>query len=415
MREGKGGRRCFYLTGHPGFYNRGCEAIIASTLAMLRAAWPDSRSVLFSGDPVGDGAVLAGTMAEVRGSTPGMLHPDRLLRAAHKRVPAALDPLLRLAGPALYPVSACLSTGGDNYSLDYGSPLWLVRADRFIMAAGVPLVIWGASIGPFEKDPRIRGIMADHLRKVDLITARESVTVEYLKTLGVSGNVVRVLDPAFGLEPEALTGRESEFVAAGDVLGLNVSPLIVKWRKDRSLETLVADLAGFVEHLIGEGLKVLLVPHVLSKNNPRGDNDLTVLNRVAEALRPRQSAGVLAVSGESLSARQTKWLISRCRFFVGARTHATIAGLSSGVPTVTIAYSRKARGINRDLFGSERYLLETSDVSRDSLVKMFERLTADESRLRQTLKELRGGMLAGARKNVDALQELVDGKDSRRR
>lgn len=415
MRGGRGNHGCFHLTGHPGFYNRGCEAIIVSTLAMLGEAWPESRRVLFSGDPAGDGAALADSGTEVRNSNPGALNPDRLLRASYRRAPAALGPLLRLVGPALYPVTACLSTGGDNYSLDYGSPLWLVRADRFIMAAGVPLVIWGASIGPFEKDPRTREVMAEHLKRVDLITARESFTVEYLKTLGVTRNVVKVLDPAFALEPEEFAGRESDFLAAGDVLGLNFSPLIVKWREDGSLEALVAEMAGFVEHLIGEGLKVLLVPHVLSRSNPRGDNDLVVLNRVAGALRPQREAGLLEVAGDNLSARQTKWLISRCRFFIGARTHATIAALSSGVPTVTIAYSLKARGINRDLFGSERYLLETADVGRNSLVKMFERLAADESGLCRTLKGLKGGLLAGARKNVEALQALVAGGVSRSR
>jgi len=43
--------------------------------------------------------------------------------------------------------------------------------------------------------------------------------------------------------------------------------------------------------------------------------------------------------------------------FAGARTHSTIAALSSGVPTLSFAYSIKARGINRDLFGHTEYCM----------------------------------------------------------
>jgi polysaccharide pyruvyl transferase WcaK-like protein len=55
----------------------------------------------------------------------------------------------------------------------------------------------------------------------------------------------------------------------------------------------------------------------------------------------------------NIGARQVKWVISKCRYFIGARTHATVAAFSTGVPTISIAYSKKARGINRDIFGHE--------------------------------------------------------------
>ena len=51
------------------------------------------------------------------------------------------------------------------------------------------------------------------------------------------------------------------------------------------------------------------------------------------------------------NASQIKQVISQFHFFIGARTHATIAAFSSGVPTISIAYSVKAKGINKDLLG----------------------------------------------------------------
>ena len=60
---------------------------------------------------------------------------------------------------------------------------------------------------------------------------------------------------------------------------------------------------------------------------------------------------------------ELKGYIARCRFFVGARTHATIAAYSSCVPTLVLGYSVKSRGIARDLFGNEEnYVLPVQSL-----------------------------------------------------
>jgi colanic acid/amylovoran biosynthesis protein len=59
--------------------------------------------------------------------------------------------------------------------------------------------------------------------------------------------------------------------------------------------------------------------------------------------------------------------------FVGARTHATIAAYSSCVPTLVVGYSVKARGIARDIFGSEENMVipVQSLEHEDDLVNAF--------------------------------------------
>ncbi len=53
------------------------------------------------------------------------------------------------------------------------------------------------------------------------------------------------------------------------------------------------------------------------------------------------------------------------------RTHATIAAYSTGVPTLVVGYSVKARGIARDLFGTEDgYVLPVQQLKEsDELTK----------------------------------------------
>jgi colanic acid/amylovoran biosynthesis protein len=97
--------------------------------------------------------------------------------------------------------------------------------------------------------------------------------------------------------------------------------------------------------------------------------------------------GRLTLAPATLNAPQLKHVLSRCQYFIGARTHATIGALSSQVPTVSIAYSIKAKGLNRDLFGDERLVLETPSVSHRTLSEYLAKLQAQDGPLRGFLAQ----------------------------
>jgi colanic acid/amylovoran biosynthesis protein len=127
----------------------------------------------------------------------------------------------------------------------------------------------------------------------------------------------------------------------------------------------------------------LLIPHVAPLNGDGGNNDELFLAEVA-AMLPGHG-GRLGVVPSGMNACQLKYVIGHCRLFIGARTHATIAALSGGVPTVSIAYSVKARGINHDLFGHENYVLPTARLSVVTLEQSLRRLLREEQAIRQQL------------------------------
>ena len=78
-------------------------------------------------------------------------------------------------------------------------------------------------------------------------------------------------------------------------------------------------------------------------------------------------------------------MISRCTAFVGARTHSTIAAISSGVATLSLAYSRKARGLNQDLFGSQEHCLPPSEISPAAVAEHVVALLAQRDAIRDHL------------------------------
>jgi colanic acid/amylovoran biosynthesis protein len=61
--------------------------------------------------------------------------------------------------------------------------------------------------------------------------------------------------------------------------------------------------------------------------------------------------------------------------------------MSSGVPTLSIAYSVKARGINLDLFGHERYVLDTRTLDAAALAAGLATLQAEEDAIRRLYAE----------------------------
>jgi polysaccharide pyruvyl transferase WcaK-like protein len=91
-----------------------------------------------------------------------------------------------------------------------------------------------------------------------------------------------------------------------------------------------------------------------------------------------------------MPCRQIKYIISKCRAFIGARTHATIAAYSSCVPTLVVGYSVKARGIAKDLFGTqEHYVLPVQTLSdSEELIAAYDWMMQNEQEIRTRLQTI---------------------------
>ena len=110
------------------------------------------------------------------------------------------------------------------------------------------------------------------------------------------------------------------------------------------------------------GKPILLIPHVTSPHS----NDHAFLMSVARSFDGKQDVFCLPAN---LTAPETKWIISQLCCLIASRTHAAIAGFSSGIPTVSLAYSRKAYGINDSLFGNADYVIAPGDLTPAQVVE----------------------------------------------
>jgi colanic acid/amylovoran biosynthesis protein len=407
MKE-KSGLRCLLLGNGP-YVNRGCEAIVRGTMQILRRAFPEpiaainacyapekmvQRQAAQETDPgVGHVALKAN-----RFSTPWLL--EQMNRRLGLHTPGRHWPLVR-------PMRGCavaLEVGGDNYSLDYGLPLGFLEMDRFVLSAGIPVVIWGASVGPFDRQPAFARQMHDHLRRLTAIFVRESESLEYLHGHGIRDNVHEVADPAFAMEPEMPPDGVLPELPLAETIGMNVSGRMAKYVTGGDLERWLEICADAVAAIArNTGRRVLLIPHVM---NPEWwDNDHTVCTMVSERVRAR--AGLEAPVLPPLPAAQLKWVIARCEAFLGARTHSTIAALSSCVPTVSLAYSVKARGINRDVLGTLDYCIEPQEMTAEVISGRVGRLLAEAGKLRAHLRATMPPMVERAYRAGSILNDLL--------
>jgi len=391
-------RPLFILAGiRPGYTNRGCEAIVRGTTKILREHFRDPQFLCLN--HIASEEQYQQQCLQETDEAITHLHSYRLSKrkiAQNFWKPSylgyAYDHFCRSEAlkyriykqtiPYLDDATAVLSVGGDNYSLDYGIPKLFTDLDDIALQRGKPTILWGASIGPFSAMPDYERYMGNHLRGVTGILARESVTIDYLESIGVTENVYPVADPAFLMDPVKPRGVEDVLPLDEEAIGLNLSPLMAKYVTGGDPEAWTSKAASIIESVAqATEMPIYLIPHV---TNP-GSNDHEFMQRALSIIKDRN--GTITLVPPDYNAAEIKWIISQMAFFAGARTHSTIAALSSGVPTLSFAYSIKAQGINRDIFGHTDYCMEPTDLDAEAVAGRVTSMLDESAVIRNELVE----------------------------
>lgn len=367
------GKKIFYA--HTGSGNHGCEAIVRSSAQIL-----GNDALLFSVNPEEDELYgIKGVVAEIRRD-----HNREIRRYSLKwlvsgilrKITRSIDLDVYFQKKEMFDAASAgdiaFSIGGDNYC--YPGTDVLGAENSNFRRKKVKTVLWGCSVEPSLTE---NAAIAKDLAAYDLIVARESISYEALKK--VNPNTVLYPDPAFTLSSHNLELPENW--REGDTIGINVSPLILTSSQNADI------VLNAYRKLIGCILKntesaIALIPHVVWKAN----DDRKILNLLYEEFR--ESDRVVQI--EDCNCMELKGYIARCRMFVGARTHATIAAYSNCVPTLVLGYSVKSKGIARDLFGTdEHYVIPVQHLhSEDELANEFLWLMENEKSIREHLQAI---------------------------
>ena len=279
-----------------------------------------------------------------------------------------------------------LSTGGDM--MCYGNNE-VIYTNEYLHAKGIRTILWGCSIGKENLTPE----KLETLRHFSLIYARESLTAGMLEGLGLK-NVVLYPDPAFVLEP-----KECDLPDAfqKNVVGLNLSNYVLG--KDGLDTPFGKEVVEMIEYILSETeLNLLLIPHVLWK----GQDDRLAAAAVQEHFKGEPRISIL--DSERLNYCQLRYVISRCRYFVGARTHAVISAYSTCVPTLALGYSVKSKGIANDLGLSERLVVDSKRCVPGMVTDSFKYLLETGNDVRSHLQEVMPGYV----RKLENVKNLLD-------
>lgn len=363
----------YILYGNGSSGNHGCEAIVRGTVQLLRLNPTQVR--IQSMNPQED--IFYGL------DKLGKIFPARSVAKRNYRFwnayvqlkllgqYTALDGLQYLSGihEASEFCDIALSLGGDNYC--YSNTELYAYLNRAYRKQGIRTVLWGCSIEP---DVVAKRSVAKDLARYNLIVARDSITFHAIKN--VQENVILSPDPAFfmGTKPCALDPRFD----ATNVIGINVSPMIIDCEKHSGIT--YENYSELIHYILSDtDAMIALIPHVVWPSN----DDRKVLQQLYDDFK--HDSRIIFV--EDHSAPELKFIISQCCFFIGARTHASIAAYSSCIPTLVVGYSVKARGIARDIFGDEEdYIIPVQSMhSPKQLTEAFITLYARRENIKQNL------------------------------
>lgn len=230
---------------------------------------------------------------------------------------------------------------GDLFSDIYGAEyFFLVSCHRIAaLAQRVPLVLSPQTIGPFKRED-LKSIARQLSIRCEKIFARDAESLSLLEEMGVTG-AEQSVDVAFRLpfvRPSVVRGSTVRF-------GLNVSGLLYNdASSQRFAFGLKADYPTLIRTLISRlqkrsDLSLILVPHVVGDGEI---DDVWICTQLSKEFG-------LQLAPQFKSPIEAKSFIAGLHVLAASRMHATIAAVSSGVPVIPIAYSRKFSGVLRSV------------------------------------------------------------------
>lgn len=342
------------LYAHGGSGNHGCEALVRTTADIVHKAVGEYPDVV-STSPEQDKRYIEDIPIQFVKKGTDLSRVERIFAKAWKSLTGSLELYDKVEMKTIArdtKNALCISIGGDNYC--YSDYSYYGRMNQYLNRNGNKTILWGCSIEPelLKKEE-----VLEDLRRYDCITVRESLTYEAMENAGLK-NIQYCPDTAFLLPTKEM---ELPSIFEKKVVGINVSPLVMDYEMNSGM--VMKNYVNLVEYIINETeMNVALIPHVVWDFN----DDLIPLKSLYDKFK--HTGRVELIDDEKkLNCCQLKYVISKCSYIVTARTHASIAAYSTGVPTLVVGYSVKAKGIAKDIFGDyENYVCAVQQLEKEN-------------------------------------------------
>lgn len=366
----------YYFPIHLDGGNRGCEAIAKGSSLLLEE--PSQNLVAYCRDIALDKRLGVDKYMQLVPCRRESLLVDKFLGALNKLFRTKLTRKWRLLYPyrsflrMIHPGDVMISTGGDMMCYEDNE---VIYTNNELHRKGIKTILWGCSMGPENLTPAKK----QSLFNFSLIYARESLSYDFFKQLGLK-NVCLCPDPAFILPAEACALPTP--LTCGNVIGINISNYVTGGMG--LCNKFGEEVKALLTHILEEtDLHILLIPHVTWNSGSVNQDDRQMSRIICDLFGNPARMSILDIEG--MNYCQIRFVISKCRYFIGARTHAVISAYSMCVPTIALGYSIKSRGIAKDLGLDERLVVNSKKVAEGELRSSFQYMRSHEEDIRQWL------------------------------
>jgi len=391
--------------------NAGCEAMAISTMRLITESIPDSRIITLANNPelVKEVYSRYGYTFEMVPYQGGIKALPQLLRAVLWRL---IRSTLRIDAKWLRStvylktlweadvVADITSDALNQYPFSLTDVIWKIGFSLNVLVPYLlkkPLMLLPGSMGPFN-NRLVAPLLRFALNRATVIVFRDEISRGEAIKLGITKPEQHLTaDIAFLLKPETEETIYPVLTEMGikkdnPLIGINVSQLAASYsgklkRKENYLDIMVT-LADYLVDVYNA--QVLLVPHGFPRRKTNSsqeigdfskEDDFIAVNYVYDKVKNKERIVPLR---EEYSASELKGFIALCDMFIGARMHSLIAAISSGVPTIGIAYSLKTPGFLK-LVGLEEYMQDVRTLSFDGIREKIDDMWGNRQQIRKRL------------------------------
>lgn len=233
-----------------------------------------------------------------------------------------------------------------------------------------PVVMYSQSVSDLS-NKFDKFLVRKTLNSVDLFIARELITFNYLKQLGVHEKRITLhADSAFLLPQTDLTFLKEislSSLCCSDAVGLTVTRWAFPGANNPEIlidnyQKCIREFASYITNQLG--LKLIVFPQVTGPS--KYSDDRLFAEEIFGTLENKN----ITLLKHEYEPVQLKSMIAQVSVFVGTRMHSNIFALGANVPTLAIAYQDKTKGI-MDMLDLGEWVIPIETISKDELISMF--------------------------------------------
>lgn len=303
-----------------------------------------------------------------------------------------------------------ISASGISFHDSFG----LIKIYHFSKYMQIPLFLdkriikFTQSIGPFESN--YNKLMARLvLPKIDFVFGRGKHSENNLYSIGVKENVKSFPDIAMTMEPQRSSTIDEILEKYKDKVIIGISPNIVCKQLDTS-NTYLGDLKELSEYILQkyDDVVLLFIPHTIVKEDLKKEDDYSICKYLHKNIKKKNRSET--VNTLDFSPEETKYLISRCDFFVGSRFHSLIASVSSCVPSIAIGWHWKYEEMMQWV-EIENNVIQYWDLTKDKLINLFEKNFNERNEIKKKMEIVVPQVKRKAKEAIEKINGIIDEMD----